>query len=957
MQRIHSSGRCFVHRPLLAAVAAAVAFLAVLAWAPPPAAAEDDDEMCLACHGEADAKRERDGTSVRVDAARLRATVHGGGKVGCTDCHGDLSGVDSFPHPVALARVDCGKCHEKEGAAHSASVHGQVLAKGGKGAEDAPTCADCHGHHDVLAPKDPAAPTNHMNIPLLCGKCHHEGTAVSRTHDIPQDRILENYSEGMHGEGLFKKGLSVTAVCTSCHTSHDIRLHTDTKSSIHHDNVVKTCTQCHVRIEQVHRKVIEGKLWETEPNKIPVCVDCHQPHKVRRVYYPAGVANKDCLSCHRNPALAVDRDGKSVSLFVDEAAYAESAHGKKTVGCAQCHSEVDPSRVRPCETVTKKADCANCHADQVGQYQASVHGRLHAKGGKDAEDAPTCVDCHGKHAVKPKTAQDSPTFARNVPNLCATCHREGEKAAVRIHGDLDIPRAYSESIHGTGLTESGLLVTATCISCHTAHGELPPSDPASTVHPSHLADTCGKCHDGVERTLKTSVHWPGNTKTDKRLPTCNDCHSSHQISRTDRADFRKRIIDQCGRCHAEETETFFETFHGKVSRLGGDRAAKCYDCHGTHGILPPWDPKSTLSRDNVVETCGKCHEDSHRRFAGYLTHATHHDRAKYPWLFWAFWGMTALLIGTLAVGLFHTFAWLLKLWFTREQWRPHRAAALLAAKASGVKLYRRFDRYQRTQHLVMMLAFFTLALTGMTLKFSYAGWANVVAAILGGFDSMHTLHRVGAVTLVGVFVAHVISVNRRRRKAGKTWKQTIFGPDTLMLSWQDAKEFVASLKWFFGAGPRPRYGRWTYWEKFDYFAVFWGVAVIGLTGLILWFPEYATYVLPGPAVNVATIIHSDEALLAVAFIFTIHFFNTHFRPDKFPMDPVIFTGRVTVEELKYERPREYEQLVAAGTLDEKLVDPFPAPVERGLRIFGFVALGIGLTIVGLILYAMLAQYR
>ncbi len=912
------------------------------------------NDVCFECHKDKDVGESvKNGVKVSLQVLpdAFKASVHGG--IDCTDCHQDLAGVTDWPHVSPTAKVDCSACHEEQAKKYAASLHGQVLAKGDL---TAPSCSDCHGHHDTRSAKDPASKTNHMNIPFLCGSCHHEGTPVSRTHSIPQDRILENYSEGMHGKGLFEKGLAVTAVCTSCHTAHDVRPHEDPKSTIHHDNVVKVCLQCHVQIERVHRKVIDGKLWESEPNKIPVCVDCHQPHRVRRPSYPTRVANKDCLECHKDPSLSMTRDGKKVSLFVDADAYATSMHGKRPVGCAQCHSDVDPSHERPCETVVKKVDCSACHADQVAQYQSSVHGRLHAKGGADAEDAPTCLDCHEKHATKSKSAPDSPTFARNVPGLCARCHREGEKAAVRIRGDLDIPRAYTESIHGQALTESGLLVVATCVSCHTAHGELPPSDPKSTVNKANIADTCGKCHDGVEATLKTSIHWPGNAKTDKRLPTCNDCHTSHQISRTDRDDFKKRIVSQCGGCHEAEAATFFDTFHGKVSRLGSTRAAKCYDCHGTHGILPPSDPRSTLARDHVVDTCGKCHSGSHRQFAGYLTHATHHDPSKYPWLFWAFWGMTTLLIGTLAFGLFHTGAWLLRLSLTRDEWRPHRAAALAAAAAPGARLYRRFDRYQRTQHLVMLIAFFTLALTGMTLKFSYASWAGAVASVVG-FDSMHTLHRVAAVMLVGVFVSHIVSVARRRKAAGKTWGTMIFGADSLMLNRRDLTDFVGSMKWFFGAGPRPRYGRWTYWEKFDYFAVFWGVAIIGTTGLVLWFPEIATHVLPGQAVNVATIIHSDEALLAVAFIFTIHFFNTHFRPDKFPMDPVIFTGRIPVEELKHERPEEYDAHVAAGTLEQHLVDPFPKPVERGLKAFGFVALAIGLTLIGLILYAMLFQYR
>ena len=87
---------------------------------------------------------------------------------------------------------------------------------------------------------------------------------------------------------------------------------------------------------------------------------------------------------------------------------------------------------------------------------------------------------------------------------------------------------------------------------------------------------------------------------------------------------------------------------------GREGAAKCYDCHGTHDILPPTDPASHLSRQNIVATCAQCHAGSHRRFAGYLTHATHHDPQKYPCLFWTFWGMTALLVGTLPSPVFHT---------------------------------------------------------------------------------------------------------------------------------------------------------------------------------------------------------------------------------------------------------------------------------------------------------------
>ena len=142
------------------------------------------------------------------------------------------------------------------------------------------------------------------------------------------------------------------------------------------------------------------------------------------------------------------------------------------------------------------------------------------------------------------------------------------------------------------------------------------------------------------------------------LPVCSDCHTAHMITRTDAAGFRLEIMTKCGRCHAEIAKSYFDTYHGKVSQLGYGKTAKCHDCHGSHDILPPSDPASHLSRAHVVETCQKCHPSATRRFAGYLTHATHHDPKKYPVLYWTFWGMVSLLVGTFTVGGLHTLLWL-----------------------------------------------------------------------------------------------------------------------------------------------------------------------------------------------------------------------------------------------------------------------------------------------------------
>jgi hypothetical protein len=622
-------------------------------------------EDCLECHDDDSMSMERGGktVSLHVKPSILKGSAHA--SLACVQCHVGFD-PESEPHKTPMTRASCAPCHEAVEAQHAKSLHGNAIARGDP---LAPRCKDCHGTHDILPVKDSRASVSPLRVPFLCGKCHQEGAPVQRQRAIHQSRILENFSESIHGEGLLQKGLIVAPNCATCHTAHSILPHTDSRSSIARRNIAATCTKCHAEIEQVHRKVIKGELWEKEAHVLPACVDCHQPHKVRKVFYDQGMADKDCMRCHADPGLTASGDGRS--LHVGAAELGGSRHSKTS--CSQCHVEVTASRLRPCETITQKVDCSSCHADVGRQYLDSKHGELMAK--KDPE-APTCVECHGTHGILGKTEPLSASFPTNVPRLCARCHREGEKAAKRYKGTQhDITRHYAESIHGKGLMKSGLTVTATCTSCHTAHGVLPKENPVSSVNPANIPNTCGRCHHGIEEQFRKSIHATQNGKTKDKLPVCSDCHTAHTISRTDDAGFKLDIMGKCGRCHEEIAKTYFDTYHGKVSQLGYTKTAKCYDCHGAHDILPVSDPGSHLSRDNVVATCRNCHEGATRRFAGYLTHATHHDAKKYPFLFWTFWGMVALLVGTFTVGGIHTLLWLPRAIQMRREWQAEDAAA------------------------------------------------------------------------------------------------------------------------------------------------------------------------------------------------------------------------------------------------------------------------------------------
>jgi len=909
-----------------------------------------DAETCLMCHEDEELTKnvgERV-ISLYVDLPEYEASIHGLEGLDCIDCHQDLDGFDDWPHEDELEDVDCAMCHDDVAEIYAGSLHGEGVAEG---IDLAPRCWSCHGAHEITPPENPTSSVNRFNIPVMCGRCHKEGAGVSDFADVSQDSVLAHYSQSIHGEGLYRRGLTGTAVCSDCHTAHNVRNHNDPESTIHRDRVGATCQQCHGLIENVHRKVIQGALWEAEPDKVPACIECHQPHEVRRVYYDEGMSDKECLVCHSDAALVASKPGsENLSMFVDHQVLVDSAHEKTR--CIQCHTGATPSHPRPCDTIPSRVDCAICHADKVEIHASSIHGLLQDQGDPDA---PGCMTCHAtgnSHAVPRHTDPDSPTYVRGIPDLCGRCHDEGGVADQRLEGHIDSMVAnYKQSVHGRALNKSGLVVTATCVDCHDTHGILPADNVGSTVHRAKIAETCAACHEGIDRTFRQSIHFTGEAKDGHGLPMCDDCHSSHEIARTDAEGFKLQIANSCGTCHEEVTETYFETYHGKVFALGYTETASCYDCHGQHNILPVADPASTLSHENIVATCAACHPGAHRQFAGYLTHATHHNKDKYPVIHYTWLFMTSLLVGTFIVFGIHTLLWI-----------PRSVQALkhsrqLRKQAKGKKQFRRFNRLSRMLHMIVIISFLTLAVTGMTLKFSYLPWAQWLAARLGGFQSAGTLHRMGAIMTFFYFARHLIDVWFRRASSGKSWREFIFGADGMMLNSRDGEEFVGTLKWFVGRGERPRYGRWTYWEKFDYFAVFWGVAMIGFSGLILWFPEQFTYILPGWFINVATIIHSDEALLATGFIFTIHFFNTHFRPDRFPMDPVIFTGRMTLEEFKEDRPREYEQLVAENRLDEFMVEPLEEGFVKVLKVFGFTALTIGLSMVVLIIWAVLFGYR
>lgn len=900
--------------------------------------AQTNDD-CLTCHNDPSLTSERPGKKLSryVPENALEKSVHK--SVTCASCHKDAAVAD-FPHPTTLKPVDCGTCHEDAKDKFLRGIHGRAFLANEK---YAPSCKECHGTHNVLKSDQPESKTYKMNIPVLCGSCHKEGAPVARTYNITEHNILENYSEGIHGQGLFKKGLIVSATCNNCHDNHLILPHTNALSSTSPNNIAKTCMKCHARIEDVHIKVINKELWEKKPGAIPACTACHPPHKVELKNLISTISDNTCLKCHEKSETHKMVDNKPVSLKVNVSDLAGSIH--KSITCVKCHSDVTANLTRPC-TTAGKVDCSNCHASESDIYFSSGHGQAYFN---KKENAPYCTDCHGSHSIKPRSDESSTVFRSSIPKLCGECHRKGGKA---VEGnnlkEVDAFHDYSNSVHGRSLSEKGLLSVAVCTDCHTSHFELRASDPRSSVNEKNIASTCGNCHKGIYNQFMASDHSFKGGDADQKYPNCGTCHSAHSISDVHKDKFMSEITLQCGKCHEKLAETYLETYHGKVYQLGYLQAARCSDCHGAHTIYKITNSKSSVSPENIVATCQKCHADASKKFTGYLTHATHNNKAKFPWLYYTFWAMTSLLLGVFIFFGTHTLLWLPRSIDSMRKKKRH-------AKEAGEKVYvRRFTRSQSITHLFVIVSFLSLAFTGMLLKFAFMDWAKFFVKLIGGVHNAGVIHRCSAVITFGYFTYHVISLFKLKKEKRLSMKDFIFGKNSLMFNGQDVRDFLASVKWFTGRGPRPNYGKWTYWEKFDYMAVFWGVVVIGSTGLVLWFPEFFTWIFPGWMINVAQIIHSDEALLAVGFIFTIHFFNTHLRPEAFPMDTVIFTGRVQVDEYKEDRPREFELLEESGKLQEVVIKTEVSKQRmKWVKFFGFTFLFIGIVQVVFIIYSLL----
>jgi cytochrome b subunit of formate dehydrogenase len=665
------------------------------------------------------------------------------------------------------------------------------------------------------------------------------------------------------------------------------------------------------------------------------------------------VATAVCLTASLTGSIAVAAAGKEA---------APVAQKLDNATCQTCHD----GKKGKLEVPKADGEKRELHAVNTDKYGKSVHAKME------------CVACH-KEIIDNVTPHQKVAGAPKVE--CAQCHLDLWEAARKDNKAAEKPRlgvvaenvaAYKKSFHAKPNKDEPTKLNAICSDCHNVHTFDVPLRGTQERKDWHLTvpDICGKCHEDHLEDWTGSIHGK-EAKEKKNLKTavCSDCHTTHDIIGSSSDKAKLAITASCGDCHQDALKSYKASYHGQVNTLGYAYTAKCFDCHGSHAIQPSKDPASKLNPKNRLKTCQKCHsgkKDLPLATAGFLSFSPHgnsHDFAKYPEIWLTTKAMVALLVGVFAFFWLHSGLWWYREYADRKaggaHWhiRTHDLPPDLKIeerrKEAAGKHVRRFGPMWRIAHLLFALSVMTLVLTGMAAFFPETNWAKTVMAAIGSPKIAGQIHRLAAYTMLSIFAIHLVAVSINILRKWKDFK--IFGPDSFVPNWKDLDDIIGMFKWFVGDGPRPRIERWSYWEKFDYWAVFWGMAIIGGSGMMLAFPHVVAAYLPGWVFNVAMVVHGEEAVLAAVFLFTVHFFNNHFRPDKLPPpDVVMFTGSQSLDEFKHEHRAQYDRLVETGQLEKYLVDAPSAPFTLASKILGLVLIAIGLTLLALIAIGFLS---
>ena len=667
----------------------------------------------------------------------------------------------------------------------------------------------------------------------------------------------------------------------------------------------ESCLACH---GQAGMTSSAGKSISIDPAKHAAsvhgtlgCNDCHTT--IKDFPHPDKVPMVQCSTCHTDEASHV-------------AGSIHSALGD--VACQSCHG--DPHQVSAAAQ-TAPAKCAQCHADEVKDFRKSIHGQAAAAGDPDA---PTCSSCHGSvHQVQVSSAAASRVAKKNLPDTCASCHSNQQFLSRHNIPFAHPVELYRQSVHGRAVVD-GDETAASCSDCHGSHGIFPPKDARSKTNHWNIPATCGHCHADVAKTYSESVHGQAMKDGVSAAPVCSDCHGEHLIlgpkEQASLVNAGRVSMATCGRCHSDErlalrynlpadrVPSYADSYHGLAQRGGSQIVANCASCHGVHNIFRSNDARSTVNAANLSKTCGACHAGAGDHFIIGPVHVQTASGPAHPvvkWIRWTYWLLIPLTLGfMIAHNLLDFVAKLI-----RRQPR-HESGAQVS----------RMNRNFRIAHWGVILSFPTLVFTGFALKYPEGWWASPLLLWESHLAFRGLVHRCAAIVLIASTIYHVIhlSINRRDRLFLKAMLPEV----------KDATDLMQVFSHNLGLTKvEPRFAKFNYAEKVEYWAFMWGTVVMTVSGFLLWFNNFTLRYFPKWVSDAATAIHYYEALLATFSILLWHFYMVIFDPLVYPMDTAWINGKVPADHYRHSRPAYLRALERAG-LVEIPTDPADSVEEQ-----------------------------
>jgi cytochrome b subunit of formate dehydrogenase len=594
-----------------------------------------------------------------------------------------------------------------------------------------------------------------------------------------------------------------------------------------------------------------------------------------------------CLDCHGQEGFSTTGpSGGTISLYIDRAVLQHSVHGG--FDCRDCHTGVG---ALPHPERLPSVDCASCHVN-VGQTY-TYHG-FHQE--NPGQLMPDCHDCHGSHDILPPSNPESTVYSANLPKTCGRCHEDPA-----IVGQHSIPmiapvEIYEISVHAKARPDGSGLV-ATCIDCHsiegTAHKILAPVAPESSIFHFNIPKTCGQCHTEILSQYQKGVHGQAAAKGETDSPICIDCHGAHAILPV--KDPKSRVsptqvsMTVCAPCHEDRQlnikyglptnimESWRHSYHGLKSTDGDPNVANCASCHRSHLILPASDRQSSVSPSNVQKTCSQCHNTISRELSSIEIHETSGVFLNRTGRLFRSIYIVAIII-IIGSMLVH---WLIDL---------HKRIRVLNQGKQIVRM----QRDELWQHTFLMVTFTILLITGFAFHYSGSWWARMLFGWPGGFVVRRTIHGVAGVVFTGTIVWHLIYLMGQR---GRTFLRDIFPRP------KDFRQFFHTIAYNLGRRKEPpRFGRFSYIEKAEYWALVWGAAVMTITGVSLWFGIATENLLHVGALGVMLVIHFYEAILAGLAILIWHLYSTIFNPPVYPNNPSWYTGKMPLTMYMGEHP-------------------------------------------------------